>query len=105
MVGEAPAGSLAEALAAVPDRRQPFGWRRGRAPLPLVAFLPVSVAAMLCGAQRLAAIAPWSRERLEDAPDLLLALGLPAGRTPRVATLHRRFKTLDVVAFEHALGQ
>lgn len=100
----APAGSLAEALAAVPDGRHPFGWRRGRAPLPLVAVLQVSVAALLCGAQSLAAIAQWSRERLEDAPELLLALGLPEGRTPSVATLHRLFKTLDVVAFEHALG-
>jgi hypothetical protein len=101
----APGGSLAEALAAVPDRRAPFGWRRGRAPLPLVAVLQVSVAALLCGAQSLTAIAQWSRERLEDAPELLLALGLPPGRTPSVATLHRLFKTLDVAAFEQALGQ
>jgi hypothetical protein len=63
------------------------------------------VAALLCGAQSLAAIAQWSRERLEDAPELLVALGLPPGRTPSVATLHRLFKTLDVAAFEQALGQ
>lgn len=30
---------------------------------------------------------------------------LPPGRTPSVATLHRLFKTLDVAAFEHALGR
>jgi hypothetical protein len=101
----APAGSLAEALGWVPDGRAPFGWRAGRAPLPLVAVLQVSVAALLCGAQSLSAIAQWSRERLEDTPELLVALGLPAGRTPSVATLHRLFKTLDVAAFEHALGQ
>ena len=85
----APVGSLAEALAAVPDPRQPFGWRRGRAPLPLVAVLQVSVAALVCGAQSLAALAQWSRERLEDAPERLLALGLPSGRSPSVATRHR----------------
>lgn len=105
VVREAPAGSLAAALGAVPDGRAPFGWRRGRAPLPLVAVLQVSVAALLCGAQSLAAIAQWSRERLDDAPDLLVALGLPPGRTPSVATLHRLFKTLDVAAFERTLGQ
>jgi hypothetical protein len=104
MVGEVPAGSLAEALAAVPDRRQPLGWRRGRAPLPRVAVLQVSVAAWLCGAQSLAAMAQWSRERLEDAPEVLVALGLPPGRTPSVATRHRLYKALDVVAFERALG-
>jgi len=82
----APAGSLAQALASVPDRRQPFGWRQGRAPLPLVAVLQVSVTALVCGAQSLAAIAQWSRERLEDAPERLLALGRPPGRTPSVAT-------------------
>ncbi len=67
-------------------------------------MLQVSIAALLCGAQSLAAIAQWSRERLEDAPALLLALGLPPGRTPSVATLHRLFKTLDVAAFEQALA-
>ena len=42
---------------------------------------------------------------MEDTPELLVARGLPPGRTPSVATLHRLFKTLDVAAFEHALGQ
>ena len=37
-------------------------------------------------------------------PELLEALGLPPGRSPCVATLHRVYKQLDVAAFEAALG-
>jgi hypothetical protein len=49
-------------------------------------------------------MAQWGRERVEDDPALLTALGLPAGRSPSVATLHRVFKALDVAAFERAAG-
>lgn len=97
-------GSLAAALAAVPDPRQPLGWRPDRAPLPLVGILQVAVAAMLCGARSLYAAAQWGRERVEDDPAALVPLGLPPGRSPSVATLHRIFKGLDVAAFERALG-
>lgn len=102
---EAPAaGSLAEALAAVPDPRRPYGWRPGHEPIPLVALLQQTVVALLCGARGQSAVAQWGRERLEDDPELLEALGLPAGRSPCVATLHRLYKHLDVAAFEAALG-
>lgn len=101
----APPGSLAAALAQVPDPRRPYGWRSDYPPIPLVALLQVAVAAMLCGSVSLNAIAQWVRERVEDAPDLLTALGLPPGRTPCVATFHRVFKALDVAAFEQAVGQ
>lgn len=97
-------GSLAEALAAVPDPRRPYGWRPGFDPLPLVGLLQLTVAALLCGARSLYAVAQWGRERLEDDPALLVELGLPAGRSPCVATLHRVFKTLDVPACERAMG-
>ena len=100
----APPGSLAEALAAVPDPRRPYGWRPEYPPIPLVALLQVTVAAILCGSVGQNAIAQWVRERAEDDPDLLTALGLPAGRVPCVATFHRVFKALDVAAFEQALG-
>lgn len=100
----APPGSLAAALAQVPDPRRPYGWRRGYAPIPLVALLQVSVAALLCGARSLYAIAQWAEERRADDPALLEALGVPPGRRPCVATLHRVFKRLDVAAFEAALG-
>jgi hypothetical protein len=102
---EAPvAGSLAEALAAVPDPRRPYGWRPGHEPIPLVGLLQQTVVALLCGARGQSAVAQWGRARLEDDPELLAALGLPPGRSPCVATLHRLYKQLDVVAFEAALG-
>ena len=100
----APAGSLAEALGAVPDPRRPYGWRPECPPLPLVGLLQLTVAATLCGARGQSAVAQWGRERLEDDPGLLEALGLPAGRSPCVATLHRVYKALDVAAFEAVLG-
>jgi len=102
---EAPAsGSLAEALAGVPDPRRPYGWRPEYEPLPLVALLQQTVVALLCGARGQSAVAQWGRERLDDDPGLLEALGLPPGRSPCVATLHRVYKQLDVEAFETALG-
>lgn len=97
-------GSLAAALAAVPDPRRPYGWRPDRSPLPLVGILQVAVAAMLCGARSLYAIAQWAAERVADDPAALVPLGLPPGRSPSVATLHRVFKGLDLAAFEAALG-
>ena len=98
----APPGSLAAALAAVPDPRRPYGWRY--APVPLVALLQATVAAVLCGARSLYAVAQWIRERAEDEPELLEALGFPAGRSTCVATLHRVYKALDVAAFETAVS-
>jgi hypothetical protein len=99
-----PPGSLAEALAGVPDPRRPYGWRPDYAPVPLVALLQATVAAVLCGARSLSAVAQWVRERAEAEPDLLEALGFPPGRRTCVATLHRVYKALDVAAFETAVG-
>lgn len=95
-----PVPSLLEVLAVVPDPRR----RRGRryAANSVLAF---AVCAMLCGARSLYAIAQWVQERREDDPALLEALGMPPGRGVCVATLHRVFKALDVVAFERAVGQ
>jgi hypothetical protein len=97
-------GSLAEALGRMPEARRPYGWSPGRSPLPLAGMLQVAVAAMLCGARSLYAVAQWARERVEEDPEALAPLGLPSGRSPSVATLHRVFKRLDVVAFERALA-
>jgi hypothetical protein len=36
---------------------------------------------------------------------LLESLGIPPGRSPSVATLHRVFKALDVAAFERVVGE
>jgi hypothetical protein len=98
-------GTLAAALASVPDPRHPNGWRPDRTPLPLVGILQLAVAAMLCGARSLYAIAQWGQERVADDSQVLVPLGLPPGRSPSVATLHRVFKRVDVAAFETALGQ
>ena len=100
----APPGSLAAALAAVPDPRHPLGWRLDRSPLPLVGILQTAVAAMLCGARSLYAVAQWGRERVDDDAASLVPLGLPPGRSPSVATLHRVCKALDVAAFARVLG-
>lgn len=100
----APPGSLAAALAAIPEPRQPYGWRPEYPPLPLVVLLQCCVAAILCGARGLTAIVHWVEERREDEPALLEQLGLPAGRRPCAATLHRVLERLDVVAFERAVG-
>src|SRR5882672_8442585 len=100
----APPGSLAEALQALSEARRPYGWSPGRSPLPLAGMLQVAVAAMLCGARSLYAIAQWARERVEEDGEALVVLGLPAARSPSVATLHRVCKRLDVVAVEQALG-
>ena len=100
----APPGSLAAALAAVPDPRRPYGRRPDYAPVPLVALLQATVVAVLCGARGQTAIAQWIAERREDDPGLLEALGFPPGRGTCVATLHRVYKALDVGAFERAVG-
>jgi hypothetical protein len=100
----APPGSLAAALAGVPDPRRPYGWRPGHEPVPLVALLQATVVAVLCGARGQAAVAQWVRERREDDPALLVSVGFPPGRATCVATLHRVYKALDVAAFEQAVG-
>ena len=100
----AAAGTLAAALARVPDPRRPYGWRAGCAPVPLVALLQATVVAVLCGAGSPYAVAQWVRERLDDEPGLLEALGFPPGRGTCVATLHRVYRALDAAAFERAVG-
>jgi hypothetical protein len=100
-----PPGSLAEALAGVPDPRHPYGWRPDRPPLPLVGVLQLAVAAMLCGCRSLYAVAQWGRERVAEDRAALAVLGLPPGRSPSHPTLHRLFAALDARAFERALGQ
>jgi len=72
--------------------------------VPWVGLLQLTVAALLCEARSLYAVAQWGRERLEAEPVLLERLGLPPGRSPCVATLHRVFKAVDVEACERAIG-
>ncbi len=91
----APPGSLAEALAAVPDPRDPHGRRYG-----IGAILALSVCAMLCGARSLYAIAQWGRDH---GPEMARSLGFKK-QTPCVATLHLLFKRLDREKLEAVLS-
>lgn len=95
----APVPSLVPYLQTVPDPRQASGRRH-----PLPAILALACAAMLAGCDSLLAIAEWGRDPRAGAP-LAHRLGFTRERTPCVATLHRVFRRLDVVAFEAAVGQ
>jgi predicted transposase YbfD/YdcC len=90
----APSG-LAEALAQVPDPRDPRGVRYG-----LVPVLTMAVCAMLAGARSYAAIAEWAA----DAPPRLRArLGF-AGGVPDLATFWRVLTAVDPAALDAAIG-
>jgi predicted transposase YbfD/YdcC len=93
---------LAECLQRVPDPRDPRGVRH-----TLTSLLLAAVAAMLAGAQSLAAVGEW----VADAPpQVLAALGIRrdplAGRfePPSEATIRRVLETVDAAAFEAAVG-
>jgi len=91
----ATADPLLIALANVPDLRKSQGKRH-----PLSAVLGLAVAAVLSGAQSLTAMSQWGREQ---SAELLQLLGFTHWPGPCVATLHRIFRDLDVVALETAL--
>ena len=88
---------LIEALSRVPDFRKSRGKRHS-----MVAILALSVAAMLCGYDSMTAISQWGREH---GPALLGPLGFRHFPGPCVATLHRVFRQLDVMALEHVLTE
>jgi predicted transposase YbfD/YdcC len=86
---------LLEALARVPDPRDP----RGRRYL-LVPVLAIAVCATLAGARSYAAIAEWAA----DAPPRLRArLGLP-GTVPDLVTIWRVLTAVDPAALDRAAG-
>jgi predicted transposase YbfD/YdcC len=86
---------LLEALARVPDPRDP----RGRRYL-LVPVLAIAVCATLAGARSYAAIAEWAA----DAPPQLRArLGLP-GTVPDLVTIWRVLTAVDPAALDRAAG-
>jgi hypothetical protein len=87
--------SLMEALASVPDPRQPRGLRH-----PLTAILSLTVVATLAGMKSLEAIAQFGRDRGQA---LAFALGFRRGKTPAKSTLSETFRLLDVTAFEEAI--
>ncbi len=98
-MSEATDRSLYSALAALPDARK----ARGKL-YPLPALLTMTVAATLCGARTLTAVAQWGR----DYNHLLGLLGFTkrAGgryRSPCVGELSTVYAGLDAGAFEAAL--
>jgi hypothetical protein len=86
-------------LKAVPEFRRAHGREH-----ELVTVLQIAVAAMLCGAKTQYAVAQWAKERSEDAPELLQALGCAPEKYPSHPTIHRIFKRLNAEAFERVLG-
>ena len=69
--------SLAEALSTLTDPRS-----KRRREHALVPVLLMTVSAVISGAKSLYAVAQWGRERCEDDPEALVALGLKPGRSP-----------------------
>ena len=89
-------GSLAAALAGVPDPR-----RQASITYPLAAVLALAVAAILANHTSVLAIAEWGRRQPAD---LLVRLGFTAGRTPCQSTLQRLFAKLDGHALASSLA-
>ena len=85
--------SLMEALAEVPDPRDPRGVRH-----PLTAILGLTVVAVLSGMKSLEAIAPFGRDHGRE---LAFALGFRRAKTPVKSRRSTRFRRID----EAALGR
>jgi predicted transposase YbfD/YdcC len=89
-----PAG-LPDALAQVPDPRDPRGVR-----YDLVPVLAMAVCATLAGARSYAAIAEWAADA---GPELRAGLGLP-GAVPDLVTIWRVLTAVDPVALDRDVG-
>jgi hypothetical protein len=87
--------SLVEALASVPDPRDPRGTRH-----PLVAVLSLTVVAVLAGMKSLTAVAQFGRDH---GAALAHALGFCRAKTPAKSCLSDLFAALDAGALEAAL--
>src|SRR4051812_24355181 len=88
--------SLYEALATVPDPRDPRGVRP-----PLTAILSLTAVAILGGMKSLAAISQFGRDR---GPAFAHSLGFTRGKVPAPSCLSDLFRALDVDALEAAIG-
>jgi len=93
-VGAVPAGLL-DALAQVPDPRDPRGMR-----YDLVPVLAVAVCATLADARSFAAIAEWAGDA---GPELRAGLRLP-GAVPDLVTIWRVLTAVDPAALDRVLG-
>ena len=88
--------TLLEALADVPDPRDPRGLIH-----PLPAVLALAVVALLSGMTTLEAIVQFDRDR----PPLAFALGFRRARTPNKSALSKLFRRLDPARTEAALAR
>lgn len=89
--------SLLEALASVPDPRDPRGLIH-----PLPAVLALTAVAALAGMRGPEAIAQFGRDH---GPALAHALGFRRGKTPAKSTLSEIYRALDAEAVEAAVGR
>lgn len=89
--------ALIDALAQVPDPRDPRGVRH-----PLTAVLSLAVLAMLTGVSSYSGIAQFGRDR---GAALAHALGFRRGKTPAVSSFSELFRALDIDAFEAVLAR
>jgi hypothetical protein len=89
--------SLMDALAEVPDPRDPRGRRH-----PLTAILGLTVVAVLSGMKSLEAIAQFGRDHGKG---LAFALGFRRAKTPVKSRLSTLFRRLDIAAVEAALSR
>src|SRR5262249_44764972 len=88
--------SLVEALASVPDPRDPRGCVH-----PLTAILSLTTVAILAGCKSLSAIAQFGRDHGKE---LAFALGFTRGKTPAKSCLSDLFAALDADALERSLA-
>ena len=72
--------SLAHALGAVPEHRQPRGYRKEAPPYPLVPMLLLLLIGVLCGRWGYQSIADWAADCAATHPEVLDTLGCPRDR-------------------------
>lgn len=96
LIEPAPVTSLWYFLHSIPDHRRPQGRRH---PLPTVLIL--AVLAICSGATSYQAICEWA---INYQDQLRGKVSFLAFHTPDKSTFHRVFASLDVLAFEEALG-
>jgi predicted transposase YbfD/YdcC len=87
---------LLDALAKVPDPRDPRGVRYS-----LSGMLALAVTATLAGYRSFAAIGQWAAE---STADTLALFGLTSGSAPDESTLRKLFARIDADALDKALG-
>ena len=90
------AGSLWEALTAVPDHRRKAGKR-----YPLASLLLIAVAALLSGRRDQLGIVRWGRRLTQEARE---AIGISRNRVPAPSVWCELFQGLDITALERVLG-